>query len=136
MLTLTLGPACSVEVREVGGLMVNSWEKFIKSKVSGTDGKAARYALLFVVSASAPQQLPLSISAFQLLKGCDGVCAEWPALIVVQKAGMPHVMSLPEVKQLVIDGALVQDTSIMEVDSWNGIGLGDVHVWLQKTFVL
>lgn len=123
-----------VEIRELGGSIANTWASFIRSRTAkDAEPKASRYALLYVVDATAPHQLPLSAMMLQYLCiGSSAVCSGWPVMVAIQKSAPLHAMMREEMVDMVFCPELQEAiASVAVVDSWNGVGIGDVAQWLQ-----
>ncbi|GET87029.1 hypothetical protein, conserved [Leishmania tarentolae] len=127
----------TVEVRELGGSLVNTWESFIESRKAkdGSNGSTA-FLLIFVVDGVAPHQLPLASTIFRYLtQGCQAPCTGWPKLIVVQKCASAHAITAEEVRSFFLDDVEAQaNVDVIEVDSWNGIGAGDMLRRIRAVF--
>lgn len=128
------GAKRGVEVRELGGCVVSSWESFISSRVEkDAAGAVPVYALLFVVDAAAVHQLCLAIAMLKALTCEGGVCSEWGTLIVLQKSAVAHALTSGEVWELIAPcSPLASKVSVLVADSWNGFGLGDVLDWVRN----
>jgi hypothetical protein len=121
----------TMEMRELGGSMVNTWASFIASrKAKDSVGVTTRFLLLYVVDATAPHQLPLASTMFRYLtQGSEAVCAGWGALVVLQKCASVDAMTVAEVKDFFADASHRDALCVLAADSWNGVGLGDVLKW-------
>ncbi|KAG5509664.1 hypothetical protein GH5_05520 [Leishmania sp. Ghana 2012 LV757] len=127
----------TVEVRELGGSLVNIWESFIESRKAKDGGSSnTGFLLLYVVDGVAPHQLPLASAMFRYLtQGCHAPCAGWSALIAVQKCASANAVTAQEVLSFFLDEAEApSNVDVVEVDSWNGIGVGDVLRRIEATF--
>lgn len=124
----------SIELRELGGSVVNTWESFIASrKAKDTPTDKTTYFVVYVVDATAPHQLPLAATMFRyLLRGSEAVCAGWKSVIVLQKCASMNTMTKQEVVGFFEGGQCVDTQSLMEVDSWNGVGIGDLYLSLES----
>ncbi|KAK7196014.1 hypothetical protein NESM_000534800 [Novymonas esmeraldas] len=126
-----------LELRELGGSLMNAWESFIESR-KAKDGAAAEttFALLYVVDGIAPQQLPLASVMYRYLThGTKAACARWPCIIAVQKCAGVNAVTAEEVHSFFLDDAdAAPCLGVLEVDSWNGVGLGDVMKHLESAF--
>ncbi|KAG8340536.1 hypothetical protein ERJ75_000745100 [Trypanosoma vivax] len=123
---------CTAELRELGGEMTSMWEKFIKGKINSaqTSGRG-RYALMFVVDALAPHMLPISSIMLARLKGCDGVCRDWPLVVLLNKVVARNTLTEEEVRFFLLTPGL-EGVRILSVDSWNGLGLADAMAWIRS----
>ncbi|KEG12760.1 ADP-ribosylation factor-like protein 16 [Trypanosoma grayi] len=123
---------CTVELCELGGEMSPVWEKFIRSRLGlAKDKNDQRCALMFVVDALAPHLLPLASVLFQRLKCFDGLCREWPAVVVLNKVAARNAMTEGEL-EFFIPTASYEATQVLCVDSWNGHGIGDLMKWVNS----
>lgn len=119
-----------VEVREIGGSMAPHWDRFIKSTLEH-EGNARR-ALLYVVDATAPHQLSEATTRFLQLTSYPGYCNDWPTVLVLHKSHAARAVSVNDLTFLL--GGVSPDTfKVLEVDAWNGFGVGDVFDWLVET---
>lgn len=134
---IALGAGAGVELRELGGSMLPTWESFLKARVereaaAQEGGGGTLFRLVFVVDVAAPHQLAAARYAFQWLKtSAGGVCRAWPTAVVLQKCAAPGAVTVPEVAAL-LGLRSVADAELFEVDSWNGLGHGDVLDWLTR----
>ncbi|CAD2220357.1 hypothetical protein AGDE_00083 [Angomonas deanei] len=113
--------------------MINSWEKFIVNKLKSNKGPPVRCFLLFVVDAIAPHNLCKAVMSLMSLKEkARGVCHSWPTLIALQKCAAPRSLTVGETRQLFLAPEYEETTRLIEVDSWNGIGLEDVAEWVRE----
>ncbi|KPA77143.1 hypothetical protein ABB37_07074 [Leptomonas pyrrhocoris] len=128
------GKRATMELRELGGSVVNTWESFIVSrKIKKTAAVKTKFFLLYVVDAAAPHQLPLASTVFRYLtEGSEATCAGWRALVVLQKCASADAMTQEEVKDYFADGKRREALCAVEADSWNGVGIGDVLQWLAE----
>ncbi|CAM37475.1 conserved hypothetical protein [Leishmania braziliensis MHOM/BR/75/M2904] len=127
----------TVEVRELGGSLVNVWESFIESrKAKEIGGGSTAFLLLYVVDGVAPHQLPLASTMFRYLtQGRHAPCAGWSTLIAVQKCASVNAVTAEEVRGFFLDEVSTQsNVDVVEVDSWNGIGAGDVLRGIEAVF--
>ncbi|KAG5509341.1 hypothetical protein JKF63_06651 [Porcisia hertigi] len=127
----------TVELRELGGSLVNLWERFIESrKVKDGGGGDMAFLLLYVVDGAAPHQLPLASTTFRYLtRGRQAPCAGWPAIIAVQKCACVNAITAEEVHSFFLDDVVAASSvDIIEVDSWNGIGAGDLLMRIEAAF--
>lgn len=130
--TTSSGKRVTMELHELGGSVVNTWESFITSrKAKETATEKTTFALLYVVDATAPHQLPLASTMFRYLtEGQEAACAGWRGLIVLQKCASIDAMTETEVRDFFADGEHRDTLCVVETDSWNGVGIGDVLQWL------
>lgn len=126
------GKRLTMEVRELGGAIVNMWENFIASrKAKDTAAGETAFLLLYVVDAAAPHLLPLASTMFRYLtQGSEAVCWRWQTLVVLQKCACVDAMTKTEVTEYFADGDGRTTLCVVEADSWNGVGVGDVLQWL------
>ncbi|KPI86248.1 hypothetical protein ABL78_4674 [Leptomonas seymouri] len=126
------GKRVTMELRELGGSVINVWESFIASrKAKDTAVEKTTFFLLYVVDATAPHQLPLASSMFRYLtEGSGAVCADWRTLVVLQKCSSVNAMTKEEARDYFADGERQNALCAVETDSWNGVGIGDVQQWL------
>ncbi|ORC86374.1 ADP-ribosylation factor-like protein 16 [Trypanosoma theileri] len=123
--------SCRVELRELGGEMVTMWEKFLELPMKSTQIECrTKYALMFVVDALTPHLLPQASVVFSKLKNFDGVCKEWPAIVMLNKVAARNAITEREV-EFFFSGVGCEKVQILSVDSWNGLGLGDVLEWIK-----
>lgn len=122
----------TMELRELGGSVVNTWESFIASrKEKDTEAAKTTFLLLYVVDGAAPHQLPLASTMFcYLTRGSEAVCVDWRTLVVVQKCACVDAMPKSEVRDYFANGERRDALCVVEADSWNGVGIGDVLTWL------
>ncbi|RNF26956.1 ADP-ribosylation factor-like protein 16 [Trypanosoma conorhini] len=124
--------SCTVELRELGGEMAPVWEKFIRSWQNSLKGNSgAKSALIFLVDALSPHLLPMAPVMFSSLKGSDGACRGWPTAVLLNKALAKNAMTEAELEFFLSMDAC-SDAQLLVVDSWNGLGLGDVMEWLSS----
>lgn len=127
----------TVEVRELGGSLVNTWESFIESRKARDGGSGdTLFLLIYVVDGVAPHQLPLASTMFRYLtQGRHAPCAGWPTLIAVQKCASVNAVTAEEVRSFFLDEVEAPaNVDVVEVDSWNGIGAGDVLRGIEAVF--
>ncbi len=119
----------TLSVKEVGGRMMASWQRF----VSGAD---AGRNLVYVVDASAPWTLPTaSVEFFSLL--AEHGCMSWRILVVINKTRLPGSMAAQDVAQMMCLPHLQEihsdlDLTVVVADAWSGEGLDDVVRWLMR----
>ncbi|ESS65656.1 ADP-ribosylation factor-like protein 16 [Trypanosoma cruzi] len=122
--------SCTVEIRELGGEMAPVWEKFIQSFMNSIKSKdGPNCALMFFVDALSPHLLPLASVMLSRLKGSDGVCQNWPTVVLLSKALAMNAMTEEEL-WFFLPADTCKNIQVLSVDSWNGLGLGDVLAWL------
>ncbi|KAG5483267.1 hypothetical protein LSCM1_04808 [Leishmania martiniquensis] len=127
----------TVEVRELGGSLASIWESFIESRKAKDGGSSdTAFLLLYVVDGMSPHQLPLASAMFRYLtQGRDAPCAGWPTLIAVQKCASANSLTAEDVFSFFLDEAeALSNVDVVEVDSWNGIGAGDVLRRIETAF--
>lgn len=136
---LTLSPLrgkqVTMELRELGGSVVNTWESFIVArKAKDTAANSTSFVLVYVVDAAAPCQLPLSSTMLRYLtQGPEAACRGWRTLIVLQKCASVGAMTKTEAYEFFAEGRAREALYVVEADSWNGVGVGDVLKWLSET---
>lgn len=118
----------AIEIREIGGSMSAHWNKFLRSSIEH-EGYARR-ALIYVLDASAPHQLCEATTRFLQLTMHPGECKGWPAVLVLHKSHAAHAVSLDDVR-FFFGGLSPSSIQILEVDAWNGYGVGDLFDWVQ-----
>ncbi|ESL06871.1 hypothetical protein TRSC58_05448 [Trypanosoma rangeli SC58] len=120
----------TVELREVGGELASLWERFIRSwQNSIKDKDGAQPALIYLVDALSPHLLPMASVMFSILKGSGGACRDWPTVVLLNKALAKNAMTEEELG-FFLPVETCKNTQLFAVDSWNGLGLGDVMKWL------
>ncbi|KAH9597817.1 hypothetical protein LSM04_001603 [Trypanosoma melophagium] len=123
--------SCRVEFRELGGEMATLWERFVEIPMKSTRPECKpKCALIFLVDALTPHLLPQSSILFTKLKSIDGVCREWPTIVLLNKVAARNAITEKEV-DFIFSGVGCEKTQIFCVDSWNGLGLGDVVEWIK-----
>lgn len=124
----------SLELRELGGSVVNTWESFIVSrKAKDTSKDPTTFCMVYVVDATAPHQLPLAAMMYRyLMEGSEAVCAGWKSVIVLQKCASLNAMTKEEALTFFRGEGCEDAHLVMEVDSWNGVGIGDVLRCLKR----
>lgn len=124
-----------LELRELGGSMLPVWESFLRGHLARDAESSSRgtFALMFVVDAASPCQLTVARYALQWVRtSFDAPCRSWPTAIVVQKSAAPNAVTSAEVLDaLDIDSSDAEGMVVFEVDSWNGLGVGDVLSWMR-----
>eukprot|EP00796_Vickermania_ingenoplastis_P000294 gene294-167_t len=119
-----------VEMREIGGSLSPHWDNFLRSSVEH-EGHARR-ALIYLVDATAPHQLAEATTRFLQLTTHPGECRDWPTLLVLHKSHAAHAISTDDLLFL-LGGLEPKSINVLEVDAWNGFGVGDVFQWLKTT---
>jgi energy-coupling factor transporter ATP-binding protein EcfA2 len=141
--------AVTVSVRELGGRMASSWSKFISTAAA----KHPVCGVVFVVSIVASWQIPLaSIEFVSMLSDSITTASETRVLLVLNKCGSPDfAVSAFEAGSLLspmprrmkerdiveaflrpLDQSLASRVDVVWIDTWLGIGLVDVLMWLRR----
>lgn len=140
--------ALPVSLRELGGRMASSWQRFITTA-------ATRHLIggvVFVVDVSSSWQIPLAVGEFLSLVRGRSVCGPTKILLLINKCCTPEFeeedappkrharmteVDVIEAFLRPLDGELSADISsrvgVVWADSWLGMGLLDVLLWLRRT---
>jgi energy-coupling factor transporter ATP-binding protein EcfA2 len=139
----------TVSLRELGGRMASSWSKFISTAAA----KHPVCGVVFVVSIVASWQIPLaSIEFVSMLSDSIATASETRVLLVLNKCGFPdfsasafeagsHLSPMPrrmKERDIVeaflrpLDQSVASRVDVMWIDTWLGIGLVDVLLWLRR----
>ncbi|CCW64036.1 unnamed protein product [Phytomonas sp. EM1] len=122
-----------IEVRELGGSAAASWESFIRDRTLKDFQQSTQYSLIYIVDAASPHQLCMASNIFHLLKhGPSGICCSWPTLVVIQKCASPYAFTKDEVSEYLLVEHLAVGIQVIEADSWNGYGIGDIFDWILR----
>jgi hypothetical protein len=140
-------------VREVGGRMMSVWPKFVSNFAllsapagvhhqhrapdaapsAGLSSPAA--VVVFVVDVSLPAggtQLASACVEFQQLL----LMLPWPILLLLNKSCAPSVLPALLLRDVFLQGQRHRSdgpsrVTVMEIDTWSGLGLADVFDWLR-----
>lgn len=131
-----------IEILELGGSISSCWESFLCNSSQATrNGVPPFCALLYVIDATRIHCLPSSTIRFLQLTQPpgDACCGKWPSLVVINKSTAPHAFSLNDLSYFLPSssesGCFCRSSpSVLEVDSWQGLGMGDVLEWVVATF--
>jgi energy-coupling factor transporter ATP-binding protein EcfA2 len=134
-----------VTLHEIGGRMAAAWPRFIASRLSQrhtsgvlphSNGACGRdSALIFVIDGAAPWQLPFAVVELgNLLVGDTGAWSH--VLIAINKRYLPSSAPLALFEEYLCFLPMLHRcgstcVSILEIDTWNGLGLGDVWEWVR-----
>lgn len=139
------GPPTSLltmQLRELGGRMASSWLKFIATAAAKTSSSVS--AVVFVVDASSTWQIPLAAMEFLSLLSEPSLSSltNTRFALVVNKSALPVFGSstqprmsehdLVEAFLQPLDVSAACRVDVMWVDTWLGLGLIDVLLWLRN----
>jgi len=125
MYTLTLGkPKQRFEVKEVGGQMVQLWDRYFEDA----------QMVIFVIDAARPSQM--SAAVIELYRVLSHEAMDVPALVFLNKQELPTALPLPAVHDLLrladLARVVPQDISVLEGSAATEQSLDGVALWLQS----